>query len=130
MTLGEIIKSYRTENKISMDDFARQSGISKAYISILERNINPISGKPPIPSLDKIRSAGSAMGYGLDEMLARMGDGEAVSLQTDVSVKLPMPNITEDVVTFPIVTSVAAHYDSISYDETLKGIPLIFLANT
>ena len=41
MTLGEIIKQYRDENKMSMDAFAKKAGLSKAYISILERNYNP-----------------------------------------------------------------------------------------
>lgn len=121
MTLGEIIKEYRTKNKISMDDFARQSGISKAYISILERNLNPISQKPPIPSLDKIKTAGAAMGLSLDEVLNKMGDNESVSLQSDTSQQLHAPHIAEDIVTFPIVTSVAAHFDSISIDETMTG---------
>ena len=30
MTLGELIKEYRSIQKISMDDFAQKSGISKA----------------------------------------------------------------------------------------------------
>ena len=34
---------------------------------------------------------------------------------------LPSPTITEDTVTFPIVTSVAAHYDSVSTDESATG---------
>ena len=34
---------------------------------------------------------------------------------------LPSPTITEDTVTFPIVTSVAAHYDGVSNDESATG---------
>ena len=34
---------------------------------------------------------------------------------------LPAPTITEDTVTFPIVTSVAAHYDGVSSDESATG---------
>lgn len=34
---------------------------------------------------------------------------------------LPSPAITEDTITFPIVTSVAAHYDSVSTDESATG---------
>ena len=34
---------------------------------------------------------------------------------------LPSPAITEDTVTFPVITSVAAHYDSVSIDESATG---------
>ena len=34
---------------------------------------------------------------------------------------LPCPAITEDTVTFPVITSVAAHYDSVSIDESATG---------
>ena len=44
---------------------------------------------------------------------------------------LPSPAITEDTVTFPIVTSVAAHYDSVSTDESATGehieVPAVYL---
>ena len=44
---------------------------------------------------------------------------------------LPSPTITEDTVTFPIVTSVAAHYDGVSSDESATGehieVPSIYL---
>ena len=36
MTLGEIIKEYRISHSLSMDGFSKLSGISKAYISLLE----------------------------------------------------------------------------------------------
>ena len=41
MTLGELIKEYRSKNNLSMDAFADKSGISKAYISLLEKNKHP-----------------------------------------------------------------------------------------
>ena len=41
MTLGDIIKDYRKSHNMSMDLFAEKSGISKAYISLLEKNKHP-----------------------------------------------------------------------------------------
>lgn len=40
MTLGQIIRAYREENSMSMDSFAKASGLSKGYISQLENNLN------------------------------------------------------------------------------------------
>lgn len=46
MHLGEIIKKYREEHdNMSMDAFALRSGLSKGYISMLESNKNPRTGK-------------------------------------------------------------------------------------
>lgn len=55
MTLGEFIKEYRTEHDMSMDRFSEISGISKSYISLLEKNKHPKTGKPIAPSIKCIR---------------------------------------------------------------------------
>ncbi len=55
MTLGDLIKSYRNEHSLSMDKFSDLSGISTAYISLLEKNKHPKTGKPIIPSLQTIK---------------------------------------------------------------------------
>ena len=58
MTLGDIIYEYRmTHNKMSMDAFSEKSGISKAYISLLEKNKHPKTGKPIAPSVQCIKQA-------------------------------------------------------------------------
>lgn len=62
MTLGEIINDYRTKNSLSMDAFSAKSGISKAYISLLEKNQHPKTGKPITPSVQCIKQASDAMG--------------------------------------------------------------------
>ena len=40
MTLGELIREYREQHSMSMEEFARLSGLSKGYISMLEKNKN------------------------------------------------------------------------------------------
>ena len=61
MILGDLIKEYRREHGYSMDQFAKMSGLSKAYISILERNVNPVNNKPVIPSLETIKAVAQAI---------------------------------------------------------------------
>ena len=62
MTLGEIIKEYRTNHKMSMDTFSDKSGISKSYISLLEKNSHPKTGKKIAPSIPYIKQAADGMG--------------------------------------------------------------------
>lgn len=64
MTLGEIIKSYRDSHGMSMDAFAQKSGISKAYIHVLEKNKHPKTGAALAPSIEVIQKA--AVGLSMD----------------------------------------------------------------
>ena len=54
MTLGNIVKQYRADNDLSMDEFARRCSLSKGYISMIENGINPRNNKPIAPTLPSI----------------------------------------------------------------------------
>lgn len=69
MTLGEFIKKYRDDNKLSMDQFAKMSGVSKAYISVLEKNKRPKTGKPVTPSISIIKNIAETMNISFNELI-------------------------------------------------------------
>ena len=75
MTLGDIVKNYRISHNLSMDDFARKSGISKSYISILEKNKHPKTGKKIIPSIQTIKQAAEGMNIDFNVLFSRL-EGE------------------------------------------------------
>lgn len=81
MKLGELIHEYRKAHKLSMDALATRSGLSKAYIAILENDRNPISGKPSKPSLETIQKLAKAMSISTDELIASMDADELVSFE-------------------------------------------------
>lgn len=83
MNLGEIIKNYRKSHSMSMDDFSSASGLSKAYIAMLESNENPTTKKPIVPSIQTIQKAADGMHLTLDRVISMMGD-ELVSTEDDV----------------------------------------------
>lgn len=83
MTLGDILKQYRIENSISMDEFVKKSSLSKGYISMLENNINPRNNKPIAPTLPTIRKVAIGMDMDVDTLLKRLDDSQEVSLQDD-----------------------------------------------
>ena len=74
MTLGDVIKKYRTEHSLSMDGFSAKSGISKAYISLLEKNKHPKTGKSIAPSIQCIKQAADGMEIDFNELF-QMLDG-------------------------------------------------------
>lgn len=82
MTLGDIIKNYRGTHKLSMDAFSEKSGISKAYISLLEKNKHPKTGKAIAPSIQCIKQAADGMGMDFN-ILFGMIDGN-VNLKEDI----------------------------------------------
>lgn len=68
-TLGSVISMYRAEKHLSMDQFAELSGISKAYISMLERNKTP-RGDAPSPSYEIYKSVALAVGMSVEQLVA------------------------------------------------------------
>lgn len=104
MTLGEIIKAYRAEHQMSMDAFAERSGISKAYISLLEKNQHPKTGKPIAPSIQSIKQAADGMGMDFN-ILFGMIEGD-VDLASAIP---PYSNITPIArKSFPLFDGIAA----------------------
>lgn len=106
MTLGELIRVYRSEHNMNMQEFANNCGLSKAYISILERNINPSTGKPPIPSLETIRSIAKTLHMDFNDVIAALDDDQVVSLETSSPTPaniIPMP----DTYKVPLIGTIA-----------------------
>lgn len=86
MVLGDIVKKYRDAHFMSMDDFAKLSGLSKGYISMLEKNRHPQSGKPLSPTLDTYKACAIAMGMTLNELLEIVDDRVDLSTHQDVVI--------------------------------------------
>lgn len=86
MTLGELIKQYRTKHNMNMRTFSQLSGLSRAYISMLERNLNPTTGKPIAPSIDAIKKAADAMDLEFNSVF-NMIDGDIIVSSKKTSTK-------------------------------------------
>lgn len=80
MTLGNIVKQYRADNDLSMDEFARRCSLSKGYISMIENGINPRNNKPIAPTLPSIMKIATAMNTDLEELLKIMDGNQKVTL--------------------------------------------------
>lgn len=87
MTLGEVIKTYRSERGLSMDAFSERSGISKAYISLLEKNRHPKTGKEIAPSIQSIKQAAHGMGMKFDDLFALIDGKVSLSDEKPISSK-------------------------------------------
>lgn len=114
MKLSEIVKKYRQENQISMDDFAKRCNLSKGYISMLERDVNPRSKKSISPSLSTINSLSKGMNIDIDTLLKMMepneninlidrwyvsGDTETAPINTIINNKKPLTSYEQNLIT-------------------------------
>lgn len=106
MILGDLIKEYRREHGYSMDQFAKMSGLSKAYISILERNVNPVNNKPVIPSLETIKAVAQAISMDFNDVIAVLDGNQPVSLKDEPEIPPgfePKPKMKK----IPLIGSIA-----------------------
>lgn len=73
MRIGEWINTYRTENQLSMADFAKKTGVSKAYVGFLEKGtVNPTT-----KMLSKIANA---LGMTLQEFMVSVDDDDIITI--------------------------------------------------
>ena len=115
MNLGEAILNYRKEHSLSMDKFSALSGLSKAYISILERNKTP-HGNTPAPSIDTYCRVARAMGMDVNDLLAVVDDRISLANRTDPALLAGDPASAE-VISFPVVGSICAGYGGLAQEE-------------
>lgn len=80
MLLGEIIKQYRLDHKMSLQDFANLIGTSRSYIHMLEKNINPSTNKPINPSIETLKLLANAMHMDLELLLKKLDDEQSIYL--------------------------------------------------
>ena len=84
MTLGEYIKQYREEHGISQRKFIEMchGEMSTGYISMLEKNVNPATGKPVSPSIEVFKAVADATGVTLDYLMRKLDGSQEVTFTT------------------------------------------------
>ncbi len=108
MKLGEIIKNYREENRLSLADMGARTGFSKTYISMLENNYNTSTKKPIIPTSLTLKKFADAMNMTLNELVSKLDPDQVI----DLVYISPVPNIDNILPIkkkkFPVLGDVAA----------------------
>ncbi len=78
MKIGDYVKNYRQEHGLSMQAFGDKCGLSRAYISILEKGINPTTNKPFSPTLETLKKIADVTNTDLDTLLKMLDDNQTV----------------------------------------------------
>lgn len=80
MFLGAIIKEYRNKNKITMEEFAKKSNLSKGYISMLEKNYNPKTKQGITPTFQTFKCIAKAMCIDVNTLINLLDDEQIINI--------------------------------------------------
>lgn len=100
MELKDFIKKYRIEHDLSMEQFGKMACLSKGYVSMLEKGVNPKTKKKLIPSLTVLNNLASAMNIDLTFLLESVEDLE-VSVDKDsqnIGISIQLSEIEETLI--------------------------------
>lgn len=102
MSLGNNIKHARKAAGLTQEDIAKEIGVSKQTVQKYE------SGVITTISSDKIE---------IIAKLLKTTPAKLMGWEGNLSLKLISPNITDDVVTFPVLGCIAAGYEEIAVED-------------
>lgn len=123
MKLRELIKEYRDSHDLSQRQFAAQCSLSNGYISILEKGINPKTGKPVTPTMPQLKKLADGMAMTLNELFEKVDDMPISLDLTGMKNVIPFPETERK----PRIGRIAcgdpiiAEENIESYDEVLSS---------
>ena len=125
MILGDLIKEYRNKNKLSLRDFAQKCGLSHSYISALEKNIDPRTGKPIAPTLDTVKYISKGMNLSIEDILKILDDEQEFKMNEEAPLYSSSPAMVFVYGTIPAGVPIECIEDIIDTEEIsadmLKG---------
>ena len=123
MTIGDLIKQYRIQNKMTMQEFAERTGLSKGYISMLERGKHPQNNKKIVPSIATVKKISVAMDITVDEILEAIDGKQLINISSKDSFS-DIANLTNISIPaarpIPIIGTICAG-DGIWCEDSFEG---------
>lgn len=86
MTIGEYVKRYRKSQGLSMQAFGDKCNLSRAYISILEKGINPTTGKAFAPTIETLSKIAEVTGVTIDTLLPMLDGNQLVTVNSPTAL--------------------------------------------
>lgn len=124
MLLGDIIKQYREDHQMSLQDFANLIGTSRSYIHMLEKNVNPSTNKPINPSIETLKLLANAMNMDLDFLLKQLDSEQQIYLNEEEYKKQfeKTDVLGNPVAPVPLLGSVKAGYNYLAQENWIGTI--------
>lgn len=112
MTIGALINQFRQEHNWTMEEFANKSGMSKSYISMLEKNENPRTKQPITPTMKTISAVAKAMGISVSALMNQLNEHNGKKNILDQLEILPVG----EMVMVPVVGMVRAGFGGLAFE--------------
>lgn len=91
MKLSVIISEYRRRYNLSQREFARRCDLSNSYISFLEKEYNPKTGKPITPTIEQYKKIANGMNLTVHKLFESLDDDSPVDISSVLSDR-PCPD--------------------------------------
>lgn len=91
MKIGEYLKDYRKRMGLSQRKLAERCGLSNSLISMLEKGVNPSTGKPIALSLEKYKALATGTGTTVQEMFETLGEDAPVLIENPHTMTFDQP---------------------------------------
>ncbi len=97
MKLSDLIIQYRTEHGMSQRQFAASCGLSNGYISMLEKEMNPATGRPVTPTMPQLKKLSQGLHMTVMELFDAVDDMpiDFMGFSSVPEGILPLPNFTK-----------------------------------
>ena len=96
MKLSAVVSEYRQKLQISQREFARRCGLSNSYISFIENEVNPRTGKPIVPTLEQYGKIAAGMNMTVHQLFSLLDEDSPVELHHSQSADdIPESNTDE-----------------------------------
>jgi len=86
--LGAFIKEWRKERSLGLRDLSKLTGISHAYLHVLEAGVDPRTNRPVSPTLQSLQKLSTGMDVAL-EVIISLGLNQDISLQQQGRINRP-----------------------------------------
>ena len=80
MKLSEIVRNYRADNDISQREFAKRCNLSNSYISFIENERNPKTGRPMVPNIEQYKKIADGMNITVQRLFEMLDEDSPVKL--------------------------------------------------
>lgn len=95
MKLSLWVFNYRKEHSLSMQAMADLCGLSKQYISVLEKGINPKTKKKFIPTIETIKKIADATGTDISALFNMLDSDQEIVINSAI----PFPDFDKIAIT-------------------------------
>ncbi len=86
--LGKMLLELRTEKGMSLRDFSEYLSISHAYLSKLEKGVDPRTGRPIMPTIDTLKKISDGLKIPMESFLSDCGYMEDSSVDENTALEL------------------------------------------